>query len=63
MNYTLTITYTRDKCPFDPKKKGKVWCKTCKAFNDPCSGIGNTVTVSSKKISKERMNNLLNLIK
>lgn len=62
-DYRVTITHVRDKCPFDPKRKSKEYCKVCKAWRDPCSGIGVEQTISTRKIGEDKKQQILNIIK
>ena len=62
-DYVITISTVMDKCPFDSKKRSKAYCKVCKALHDPCNGLGETKTVASKKIGKEKYMQILNIIK
>lgn len=62
-DYKINITYTRDRCPFDPKKRSRQYCKVCKALGNPCSGLGTEITVSSRKIGEDKVKQILNIIK
>lgn len=62
-DYRVTITTVREKCPFDAKRKSKEYCKVCKAWKDPCSGLGIETTISSRKIGKDKMKQIINIIK
>lgn len=62
-DYTLTITHTRDHCPFNHKRTSKSYCTVCKAWHNPCEGIGMTKTISSKKIDEHTMKQILNILK
>lgn len=62
-DYTITITYKQDVCPFDRKKRSIQWCKGCKAWHNPCPGIGVEHTVSQKKIGKDKMQKVIEIIK
>ena len=59
----ITITTVREKCPFDAKRKSKEYCKVCKAWKDPCSGLGIETTISSRKIGEDKMKQIINIIK
>ena len=54
-DYRVTITTVKEKCPFDAKRKSKEYCKVCKAWKDPCSGLGIETTISSRKIGEDKM--------
>lgn len=62
-DYVVTISAVMDKCPFEPKRRSRTYCKVCNALNDPCNGLGETKTVVSKKIGKEKYMQILNIIK
>lgn len=62
-DYKVTITSVRNRCPFDPKRSSKAYCKVCKAWKDPCSGLGIETTVSSRKIGEDKVKQILNIIK
>lgn len=62
-DYRITITSVRDKCPFNSKRKSKEYCKVCKAWKDPCSGLGIETTISTRKIGEDKMKQILNIIK
>ena len=59
-DYRVTITTVREKCPFDAKRKSKEYCKVCKAWKDPCSGLGIETTISSRKIGEDKMKQIIN---
>lgn len=61
--YTLTITHTRNHCPFNHKRTNNSFCKVCKAWKNPCEGIGMTKTISSKKIDEYTLKQILNTIR
>lgn len=62
-DYRITISSVRDKCPFDHKRKSNKYCEVCKAWKNPCSGIGIETTISTKKIGEDKMKQILNIIK
>lgn len=35
----------------------------CKAWKDPCSGLGIETTISSRKIGEDKMKQIINIIK
>lgn len=41
----------------------KEYCKVCKAWKDPCSGLGIETTISSRKIGEDKMKQIINIIK
>lgn len=49
-DYTITITYKQEVCPFDKKKKS-IQC------------IGVEHTVSQRKIGKDKMQKVIEIIK
>lgn len=51
-DYRVTITTVKEKCP-----------KVCKAWKDPCSGLGIETTISSRKIGEDKMKQIINIIK
>ena len=59
----VTQPKQKEKCPFDAKRKSKEYCKVCKAWKDPCSGLGIETTISSRKIGEDKMKQIINIIK
>ena len=43
--------------------KAKNTAKVCKAWKDPCSGLGIETTISSRKIGEDKMKQIINIIK
>ena len=62
-DYSITISYIKDTCPFDSKRRSKAYCKICKAYGDPCEGLGGKALVVDKKIGKDKYMKILNIIK
>lgn len=60
--YIVQIKSISEKCPFDAKRRSKVYCEVCKALNDPCPGIGNVSVISEKKVDRYTMQEVLKLI-
>lgn len=61
--YRITITGTRESCPFDERRKNKAFCDICKALNNPCTGIGEEKVISSRKIDENKLKQVLKIIK
>ena len=62
-NYIVKISSIIQSCPFDYKKKSKAYCQNCKAFLDPCKGIGTETVITEAKVSREKMGSILGIIK
>lgn len=62
-DYRVNLLFSRDRCPFDQRKKNKTHCQACKAWDNPCPGIGIENTIVNKKISKETMQKILAILK